>query len=72
MRLNLAMLLARAVDDINKFNKSAIDPNDYLDLMDQNQAQLVVLASQIAWSTAVETALVNTQASRTLYPWRMS
>ena len=59
MRLNLATLLARAVDDINKFNKSTIDPKEYLDWVDQYQAQLVVLASQIAWSTAVEAALVN-------------
>ena len=60
MCLNLATLLASAVDDINKFNKSAIDPKEYLDWVDQYQAQLVVLASQITWSTAVETALVNT------------
>ena len=43
MRLNLATLLARAVDDINKFNKSAIDPMEYQDWVDQYQAQLVVL-----------------------------
>ena len=40
MRLNLATLLARAVDDINKFNKSAIDPKEYLDWVDQYQTQL--------------------------------
>ena len=60
MFLNQAMLLARAVDDINKFNKSAIDPMEYMNWVDQYQAQLVVLASQITWSTVVETALVNT------------
>ena len=61
MRLNLATLLARAVDDISKFSKQSIDKSEYLEWVDRYQAQLVVLASQIAWSSAVEAALQNLQ-----------
>lgn len=61
MRLNLATLLARAVDNISKFNKKAIDSSEYLEWVDRYQAQLVVLASQIAWSSSMEAALQNLQ-----------
>ena len=61
MRLNLATLLARAVDDIAKFNKKGLDSAEYLQWVDRYQAQLVVLASQIAWSSSVEAALQNLQ-----------
>ena len=61
MRLNLATLLARAVDDISQFNKQAIVAADYLAWVDRYQAQLVVLASQIAWSSSVEVALQTLQ-----------
>ena len=57
MRLNLATLLAQAVDGISKFNTESIDPAQYMQWVDSYQAQLVVLASQIAWSTLVEDAL---------------
>ena len=62
MRLNLATLLAKAVDDISKFNKKAIQPAEYLQWVDSYQAQLVVLASQIAWSSSMEAALQNLQS----------
>ncbi len=61
MRFNLATLLARAVDDISRFNKQAVDPASYLQWVDRYQAQLVVLASQISWSTLMEAALQNLQ-----------
>ena len=61
MRLNLATLLAQAVDDIAQFNKTQIEPGAYLKWVDRYQAQLVVLASQIAWSSAVDVALQSMQ-----------
>lgn len=61
MRLNLATLLAKAVDDISKFNTKAIDPSKYMEWVDTYQAQLVVLANQIAWSSSMEAALQNIQ-----------
>ena len=62
MRLNLAMLLAQAVDGIAKFSKGNIQTDQYLNWVDSYQAQLVVLASQITWSTGVEGALQTLQA----------
>ena len=62
MRLNLATLLAQAVDNIAQFNKTQIEPNAYLEWVDRYQAQLVVLASQIAWSSAVDAALQRMQS----------
>ena len=62
MRLNLAMLLAQAVDGIAKFSKGSIQTDQYLKWVDSYQAQLVVLASQITWSTGVEGALQTLQA----------
>lgn len=61
MRLNLATLLAKAADDVSQFNKQSIDRAQYMEWVDRYQAQLVVLASQIAWSSAVEAALQNLQ-----------
>ena len=61
MRLNLATLLAQAVDDIAQFNKTQIESEAYLQWVDRYQAQLVVLASQIAWSSAVDAALQSMQ-----------
>lgn len=65
MRLNLAMLLAQAVDGIAKFSKGSIDTEQYLQWVDSYQAQLVVLASQVTWSTNMEAALqtLQTQSS---------
>ena len=62
MRLNLAMLLAQAVDGISKFSKGTINTEQYLQWVDSYQAQLVVLASQVTWSTNVESALQTLQA----------
>ena len=61
MRLNLAMLLAQAVDGITKFSKGSIETEQYLQWVDGYQAQLVVLASQVTWSTNVEAALQTLQ-----------
>ena len=57
MRLNLATLLAQAVEDVGQFNTEAIQPGQYIQWVDRYQAQLVVLASQIAWSSGVDGAL---------------
>ena len=57
MRLNLATLLAQSVEEIAQFDSENIDPGQYLQWVDRYQAQLVVLSSQIAWSTGVEAAL---------------
>ncbi|KAL3873221.1 hypothetical protein ACJMK2_036362 [Sinanodonta woodiana] len=66
MRVTLAKLLAGAVRDINDFKTTKIDPNKYLEWVDKYQAQLIVLASQIAWSESVDLALqevANKQSS---------
>ena len=57
MRLNLASLLAQAVEGINQFQDEKMEAVKYLKWVDCYQAQLVVLASQIAWSEGVEAAL---------------
>lgn len=57
MRLNLATLLAQSVEEITQFDSENIDPGQYLQWVDRYQAQLVVLSSQIAWSSSVEAAL---------------
>ena len=68
MRLNLATLLAQAVDDIAKFNKTQIESEAYLQWVDRYQAQLVVLANQIAWSSAVDVALQSMQGQSAATP----
>ena len=62
MRLNLAVLLAQAVEGIAKFSKGTIQTEQYLEWVDSYQAQLVVLASQVTWSTSVEGALQTLQS----------
>ena len=57
MRITLATLLAKAVEGIAQFSSQAIDPALYLEWVDRYQAQLVVLAAQVAWSTNVDNAL---------------
>lgn len=64
MRLNLAMLLSQAVDGIAKFSTGNIQTDQYLKWVDSYQAQLVVLASQVTWSTGVETALQGLQSAK--------
>lgn len=63
MRLTLATLLAKAVEGVARFSTDAVDPAQYLQWVDQYQAQLVVLAAQIAWSTNVDAALSGTGPS---------
>ena len=62
MRLNLATQLAQAVENISKFSSGNIQSDEYIQWVDSYQAQLVVLASQITWSTRVESALQTLQA----------
>lgn len=64
MRLSLAMLLAQAVDGIAKFSTGNVQTDQYLEWVDGYQAQLVVLASQITWSTGVENALQALQSAK--------
>ena len=55
--MTLARLLAQAVNQVNQFKSTTIDQNAYLLWVDKFQAQLVVLAAQIAWSESVDLAL---------------
>ncbi|XP_033735277.1 cytoplasmic dynein 1 heavy chain 1-like isoform X2 [Pecten maximus] len=64
MRVTLAKLLASAVQDIAAFKSGNIDPTKYLQWVDTYQAQLVVLASQIAWSESIDSALVAIAAQK--------
>ena len=59
MRMTLARLLATAVQDQMQFKTTTIDQAKYLEWADKYQAQLVVLAAQIAWSESVEAALLS-------------
>ena len=63
MRLTLATLLAKAVEGVAQFSTNVIDSAQYLQWVDQYQAQLVVLAAQIAWSTNVDAALSSSSPS---------
>ena len=57
MRLTLASSLGQAVEDIKQFKDAVIDADSYLQWIDRYQAQIVILAAQIAWSEDVESAL---------------
>lgn len=59
MRITLATLLAKAVEGIAQFSSESIDSTLYLEWVDKYQAQLVVLAAQVAWSTNVDNALTT-------------
>lgn len=59
MRMTLATLLAKAVEDISQFSSEQIDIARYIEWVDQYQAQLVVLAAQISWSSNVDGALCS-------------
>ncbi|XP_052105179.1 cytoplasmic dynein 1 heavy chain 1-like isoform X5 [Mytilus californianus] len=63
MRVTLAKLLARAVQEVHAFKSGKIDPEQYMQWIDGYQAQLVVLASQICWSENVETTLQGISTS---------
>lgn len=57
IRLTIANLLAKAVVDIAKFKDGNFSPDDYIQWLDTYQAQVAVLAAQIAWSESMELAL---------------
>lgn len=57
IRNTLACLLAKAVIDMTKFKTETFNPDDYIKWLDTYQAQIAVLAAQIAWSESVEFAL---------------
>ncbi len=63
MRITLATLLAKAVNGISQFTSQSIDSQQYLNWVDQYQAQLVVLAAQVAWSTNTDNALSTMNGS---------
>ncbi|KAG0320600.1 hypothetical protein BGZ99_004425, partial [Dissophora globulifera] len=58
MRMSLAMILAESVQEMNLFYLSeTLDPAAFLSWMDKVPDQLVVLTSQITWTSTVERAL---------------
>uniref|UniRef100_A0A0X3P013 Dynein heavy chain, cytoplasmic n=1 Tax=Schistocephalus solidus TaxID=70667 RepID=A0A0X3P013_SCHSO len=60
MRVSLATYLARAVTELQQMTSAAsLEKTGFLTWLDKYQAQLVVLASQICWSEAVESALTS-------------
>lgn len=67
IRVTLATLLSQSVQESNVFRSAhgsgGIDQSQYLKWVDQYQAQLVVLSSQISWSEAVESALKTLESS---------
>ena len=52
-------LLAKAVEDMSRFSGGEMIVSDYIEWVDSYQAQLIVLAAQINWSTNVKEALTN-------------
>lgn len=59
MRLTLATLLAKAVEGVAQFSDGDINVTNYMEWVDKYQAQLIVLAAQISWSSNVDEALSN-------------
>lgn len=59
MRVTLATLLAEAVQGVAEFKSTSINQENYMKWVDSYQAQLVVLAAQIAWSEHTELALAT-------------
>ncbi|KAF9438119.1 hypothetical protein BGZ76_009650 [Entomortierella beljakovae] len=58
MRMSLALILAESVQEMNIFYLSeTLDPTAFLNWIDKCPDQLVVLASQVTWTTTVERAL---------------
>ena len=47
------------MEDISQFSGGEMKVSDYIEWVDKYQAQLIVLAAQINWSSNVEDALVN-------------
>lgn len=64
IRNTLASLLSQSVQESNSFRSgTSIDQTNYLKWVDQYQAQLVVLSTQISWSESVENGLKTLEAS---------
>lgn len=66
IRVTLATLLSQSVLESNSFRSAGpggIDQAAYLKWVDQYQAQLVVLSTQISWSESVENGLKTLEAS---------
>ncbi|KAF9161045.1 hypothetical protein DFQ26_004928 [Actinomortierella ambigua] len=60
MRMSLAMILAEAVQEMNVFYVApTLDTETFLAWIDKVPDQLVVLSSQITWTTMVERALTT-------------
>ncbi|XP_065175263.1 cytoplasmic dynein 1 heavy chain 1-like [Sycon ciliatum] len=57
MRVTLATHLAHAVEGIAKFTSEQLDAAEFMKWADCYEAQLVVLAAQIAWASGVEASL---------------
>ena len=57
IRITLANNLAQAVTDVSQFKTAEINQEAYMAWVDKYQAQLIVLAAQIAWSEATDAAL---------------
>ena len=65
MRITLAQLLAKAVTEM-KVIKDNLDSQTYMEWVSRYQAQIVVLAVQIAWSEDVESALQQSDVPKAL------
>ena len=60
MRMSLAQVLAESVQEMNFiYLAETLDPAAFLSWIDKNPDQLVVLTSQITWTTTVERALAT-------------
>ena len=62
MRISLGKILSEAVAGITSFKQGKINKADYMNWLDQYQAQIIILAFQISWSESIETALNQIQA----------
>ena len=63
MRVTLAQLLQASVTFIDDMRQSGFNVDNYLKWVDQYQAQIVTLGSQIAWSQNVELALTALESA---------
>lgn len=59
IRNTLAVLLAKAVVDMDKFKSGSFSTDEYIKWLDTYQAQIAVLAAVITWSESVEVALTS-------------
>jgi dynein heavy chain 1 len=59
MRITLAQLLFESVTFIDEMRQNGFNVEQYLKWIDQYQAQIVTLGSQLAWSQNVEAALTT-------------